>query len=87
MLTGKQLRTLRYILDLTGADIAERMYVTKQTITSIETGKTKAESSRHYYALALKEIARGLEPGTVQDAFNSMYLMYEMQNEISTESH
>lgn len=56
MLTGKQLKTIRQVAGFTGNDLANRMFVTKQTINSIETGKTTAKSSIHYYELALKSM-------------------------------
>lgn len=54
MLTGKQLKTIRQVADFTGTEVADEMFVTKQAISFIETGKTTEKSSIHYYELALK---------------------------------
>lgn len=43
MLTGNQLRIVRNALGLTGQDMAEIMYCTKQQISSIETGKSNGK--------------------------------------------
>lgn len=56
MLTGKQLKVIRQVADFTGNEVADEMFVTKQAISFIETGKTTAKSSIHYYELALKSM-------------------------------
>lgn len=56
MLTGKQLKAIRQVADFTGTDVADEMFVTKQTISAIETGKITEKSSVHYYELALKSM-------------------------------
>ena len=61
MLTGDQLRIVRNALGLTGQDMAEIMYCTKQQISSIETGKSNGKKSLNYYTLAIKEVIRNLE--------------------------
>lgn len=60
MLTGEQLKTIREIAGFTEIEIAERMLVTKQTISSIETGKTETPSNIRYYEMALKEMIEDL---------------------------
>ena len=57
MLTGNQLRICRSILGFTGEEIASQMYVTKQTLSSIETGKTTKQSSIFYYQLFIEKLA------------------------------
>lgn len=61
MLTGDQLRIVRTALGLSGQDMAEIMYCTKQQISSIETGKSNGKKSLNYYTLAIKEVIRNLE--------------------------
>nr|DAF70053.1 MAG TPA: hypothetical protein [Caudoviricetes sp.] len=56
MLTGKQLKKIRQVADFTGTEVADEMFVTKQAISFIETGKTTAKNSIHYYELALKSM-------------------------------
>lgn len=56
MLIGEQLKTIRKIAGFTGTEVAEKMLVTKQTISSIETGKTETPSSIRYYEMSLKEM-------------------------------
>ena len=56
MLTGNQLKLIRQVANFTGTDVANEMFVTKQTISSIETGKTTVKSSIHYYELVLKSM-------------------------------
>lgn len=51
----------RIRLDLNCEDMANRMHVTKQTISNIETGKTTTESSLYYYELVLEQIKRERE--------------------------
>lgn len=60
MLTGEQLKTIRDIAGFTETEIAERMLVTKQTISSIETGKTETPSNIRYYEMTLKEMIEDL---------------------------
>lgn len=60
MLTGEQLKIVRKIAGFTGTEVAERMLVTKQTISSIETGKTETPSSIRYYEMSLKEMVNDL---------------------------
>lgn len=54
MLTGKQLNIVRQIAGITTKDIANEMFVAKQTISSIETGKNTEKSSIRYYEMSLK---------------------------------
>lgn len=61
MLTGDQLRIVRNALGLSGQDMAEIMYCTRQQISSIETGKSNVKKSLNYYTLAIKEVIRNLE--------------------------
>lgn len=61
MLTGDQLRIVRNALGLTGQDMAEIMYCTRQQISSIETGKSNGKKILNYYTLAIKEVIRNLE--------------------------
>ena len=61
MLTGDQLRIVRTALGLSGQDMAEIMYCTKQQISSIETGKSNGKKGLNYYTLAIKEVIRNLE--------------------------
>lgn len=61
MLTGDQLRIVRTALGLSGQDMAEIMYRTKQQISSIETGKSNGKKGLNYYTLAIKEVIRNLE--------------------------
>ena len=52
------LKKLRLSLDLTPGYCAKGMHITRQTIYNIENGTTKAESSRYFYELYLKDIKR-----------------------------
>lgn len=61
MLTGNQLRIVGNALWLTGQDMAEIMYCTKQQISSIETGKSNGKKGLNYYTLAVKEVVRNLD--------------------------
>ena len=61
MLTGNQLRIVRNALGLTGQDMAEIMYCTKQQISSIETGKSNGKKSLNYYTLVIKEVIKNLD--------------------------
>ena len=46
MLTGKQLKIIRQIAGFTGTEVADKMFVTKQTIRRIENGEI---STRTYF--------------------------------------
>ena len=52
------LKRLRLSLDLTPGYCANGMHVSRQTIYNIENGTTKAESSRYFYELYLKDVKR-----------------------------
>lgn len=60
MLTGKQLKIIRQIAGFSGAEVADKMFITKQTISSIEIGKTKTPSSVRYYEMSLKAMIEDL---------------------------
>lgn len=77
MLTGEQLRTIRNVLGLSGEDIAKAMYITKQSVSSIETGKTKSQSSINYYYLSLKEIIRNLDDEQMKDTCYKVLDIFE----------
>ena len=62
MLNGKGLRILRRYLDISMVDIASEMFVTKATISNLETGKIKTKSSRRYYELSLKRYISEEDP-------------------------
>ena len=66
MLTGDQLRIARTALGLSGQDMAEIMYCTRQQISSIETGKSNVKKSLNYYTLAIKEVIRNLDDSDKQ---------------------
>lgn len=61
MLTGKQLKTIRQVAEFTGQEVADEMFMTKQTISSIETGKTTTPSSIRYYELSLSIMIDNLD--------------------------
>ena len=52
------LKRLRLDLGLTPGYCANGMGVSRQTICNIENGTTKAESSRYFYELYLKDVKR-----------------------------
>ena len=52
------LKRLRLDLGLTPGYCANGMGVSRQTIYNIENGTTKAESSRYFYELYLKDVKR-----------------------------
>ena len=49
----KALKTVRTNLELTCQDIADVMHVTKQTISNIESGKSKQRHTMKFYELVL----------------------------------
>lgn len=57
MLTGKDCRICRIILGYTQEQMGNLMYVTKQTISDIETGTTTKQSSILLYQLVLEKLA------------------------------
>lgn len=57
MLTGKDCRICRIILGYTQEQMGNLMYVTKQTISDIETGITTKQSSILLYQLVLEKLA------------------------------
>lgn len=59
MLTGKECRICRTILGYTQAQMANAMFITKQSVSDIETGKTTKESSILLYQLVIEKLAKG----------------------------
>lgn len=54
MLEGYQLAVIRKICGLTAADVGNRMFLSRVTISNIENGKIKQKSTLAYYNLWLK---------------------------------
>lgn len=77
MLTGNQLRIVRNALGLTGQDMAEIMYCTKQQISSIETGKSNGKKGLNYYTLAVKEVVRNLDDSDKRTDCIKLIRMFE----------
>lgn len=74
MITGSQLRILRLAMRYTGQQMADYMHVTKQTISSIETGRTTTISSRNYYRLVLLERINMLD----DEDYEKMIALYDL---------
>ena len=54
MLNGKGLHLLRVYLGYTCQQMAEEMFVTKQTISNLETGRVTTKSTRLLYDITLR---------------------------------
>ena len=80
MLTGKQLKKIRQIADFTGTEVADEMFVTKQAISFIETGKTTAKSSIHYYELALKSMIERISDCELRSVCQVLFDKYSKIN-------
>lgn len=80
MLTGKQLKTIRQVAEFTGKEVADEMLVTKQTVSSIETGKTTTPSSLRYYELSLKIMVDRLDDNYLQGICYSLFDRYNEEN-------
>lgn len=80
MLTGKQLKAIRQVADFTGIEVADEMFVTKQAISFIETGKTTAKSSIHYYELALKSMIERIGDCEVRSICQILFDKYSKIN-------
>lgn len=80
MLTGKQLKKIRQIADFTGTEVADEMFVTKQAISFIETGKTTAKSSIHYYELALKSMIERISDCELRSVCQILFDKYSKIN-------
>lgn len=80
MLTGKQLKAIRQVADFTGIEVADEMFVTKQTISSIETGKTTAKSSIHYYELVLKSMIERISDCELRSVCQVLFDKYSKIN-------
>lgn len=80
MLTGKQLKTIRQVADFTGIEIADEMFVTKQSISAIETGKTTAKSSIHYYELTLKSMVERISDFELRSVCQVLFDKYSKIN-------
>lgn len=81
MLTGKQLKVIRQVADFTGTDVADEMFVTKQTISSIETGKTTVKSSIHYYELVLKSMIERISDCELRSVCQILFEKYSKIND------
>ena len=81
MLTGKQLKLIRQVADFTGTDVANEMFVTKQTISSIETGKTTTKSSIHYYELVLKSMIERINDCELRSVCQILFDKYSEIND------
>lgn len=86
MLTGKQLKTIRQVAGFTGTDLANRMFVTKQTISSIEIGKTTTPSSIRYYELSLKLMVDEIDDAELKSICYSLVDKYYKSNDDINES-
>ena len=84
MLTGEQLKIVRKIAGFTGTEVAERMLVTKQTISSIETGKTETPSSIRYYEMSLKEMVNDLVDPDLHRICLDLLRTFNAENEHSS---
>lgn len=58
MLTGKECKICRTILGYTQQQMADAMFITKQSISDIETGKTIKQSSILFYQLVIEKLAK-----------------------------
>nr|DAV14926.1 MAG TPA: helix-turn-helix domain protein [Caudoviricetes sp.] len=76
MLTGKQLKKIRQVADFTATDVADEMFVTKQAISAIETGKTTAKNSVHYYELALKSMIEHIGDCELRSVYQVLFDKY-----------
>lgn len=85
MLTGKQLKIIRQIAGFTGTEVADKMLVTKQTISSIETGKTETPSSIRYYEMSLKDMIEDLVDPDLHRICLDLLRAFEDKNEHSSE--
>ena len=81
MLTGKQLKIIRQIAGFTGTEIADKMLVTKQTISSIETGKTETPSSIRYYEMSLKNMIEDLVDPDLHRICLDLLRTFDSENE------
>lgn len=81
MLTGKQLKFIRQIAGFTGAEVADEMFVTKQTIRRIENGETKASSSIRYYEMSLKDMINDLVDPDLHRICLDLLQMFDSENE------
>ncbi len=52
----EELKAMRLALGMSCDDVAKVMYMTKQQISLIETGKTTKNSSLHYYGMILDQL-------------------------------
>ena len=84
MITGEQLKIIRKIAGFTGTEVAERMLVTKQTISSIETGKTETPSSIRYYEMSLKEMVNDLVDPDLHHICLDLLRKFNAENEHSS---
>ena len=84
MLTGEQLKIVRKVAGFTGTEVAERMLVTKQTISSIETGKTETPSSIRYYEMSLKEMVDDLADPDLHCICLGLLRKFNTENEHSS---
>lgn len=80
MLTGKQLKAIRQVADFTGTEVADEMFVTKQTISAIETGKTTTKSSIHYYELVLKSMIERISDCELRSVCQILFDKYSKIN-------
>lgn len=80
MLTGKQLKKIRQVADFTGTEVADEMFVTKQAISFIETGKTTAKNSIHYYELALKSMIERISDCELRSVCQILFDKYSKIN-------
>lgn len=80
MLTGAQLKTIRLVANFTGDEVAKEMFVTKQTISSIETGKTTTKSSIRYYELSLKLMLERISDQELRSICQILFDKYDALN-------
>ena len=80
MLTGEQLRTLRKIVGLPAEEVAEEMFVSRSTITMIETGKNERKSMLNYYNLWLRRWADVNLSGDILKKFKAVASAYMLSN-------
>lgn len=85
MLTGKQLKIIRQIAGFSGAEVADKMFITKQTISSIEIGKTKTPSSVRYYEMSLKAMIEDLADSDLCRICLDLLRKFDAENEHSSE--
>lgn len=84
MITGEQLKLVRKIAGFTETEVAERMLITKQTISSIETGKTETPSSIRYYEMSLKEMVDDLADPDLHCICLGLLRKFNTENEHSS---